>query len=181
MSRIGKMLIEVPKGVEVTVDKGVVKVKGPKGEIQRKKPKYLDVNIVDGFINIENKGRSSQAKAMHGTIRAHIANMVKGVSEGWSRSLELVGTGYRAQVVGNKLTLTVGYSHPVEIEAPEDVEFTVEKNTVTVSGVNKELVGFLSAKIRGVRPPEPYKGKGIKYEGEEIIRKAGKAAKAAGA
>lgn len=181
MSKIGKMPIELPKGVEVTVDGDMVKVKGAKGELSRQIPKYLDIEIADEEVKIKTQRKSADAMAMYGTIRSHIANMVKGVSDGWEKSLELIGTGYRAQISGNKLTLVVGYSHPIDIEAPEGIDFKVEKNVVTVSGVDKDVVGFISAKIREVRPPEPYKGKGIKYQNEEIIRKPGKAAKAAGA
>lgn len=180
MSRIGKTEIELPDGVEVAVDGDVIVISGPKGEIKREKPGYIELKINDATVVVENKSNSTRSKQMHGTMRAHIANMIKGVSGGWSKKLEMVGTGYRAQVSGKKLTLTVGFSHPVEIEAPEGIEFTVEKNIITVSGIDKDLVGSMSAKIRDIRPPEPYKGKGIKYEDEEIIRKPGKAAKAAG-
>ena len=136
--------------------------------------------MVDGNLLISSKDKSKLGRALYGTIRSLVSNMVKGVSQGWSKTLELVGTGYRAEVSGDTLVLSVGYSHPVKIEAPKGITFKVMKNEVTVEGVDKELVGQISARIREVKPPEPYKGKGISYKGEKIRRKAGKAAKAVG-
>ena len=180
MSRIGKLPVNIPEGVKVEVKQGVIRVVGPKGELERVLPRTVLVKLKGDIIEVSSKGSSKAAKAIHGTIRAIISNMVVGTSTGWSKTLELVGTGYRASVSGNTLTLTVGYSHPVEIEAPDGITFAVEKSEITVEGIDKELVGQISATIRAVRPPEPYKGKGIRYKDEEVLRKAGKAAKAAG-
>lgn len=180
MSRIGKLPIELPEGVSLDISGRKIKVQGPRGVLGIDLPTgvVLEKNE-DGRYVVITKGRNKKAKAMHGTIRAHIANMVKGVSSGWSKVLEMVGTGYRAEVVGNTLSLSVGYSHPVKIEAQQGISFKVEKNEIIVEGNDKETVGEVAAKIRAVRPPEPYKGKGIKYKDEVIRRKAGKAAKAA--
>lgn len=180
MSRIGIQPVEIPEKVNVEVDGKKVKVKGPQGNLEKELPREVSVKVEDGEVLVERKNDTKRAKSMHGTARAHIANMVKGVTEGWSKKLELVGTGYRAEVRGNKLVLTIGYSHPVEIEGPEGISFKVEKNVVTVEGPDKDLVGLIASKIRAVRPPEPYKGKGIKYIDEVVRRKPGKAAKATG-
>jgi large subunit ribosomal protein L6 len=180
MSRVGKLPVQIPDGVKVDIEKNVVKVTGPKGNLEWKFPRTINVKVVDGSVKVSSKGHTKSAKSMHGTSRALIFNMIKGVTEGWSKVLELVGVGYRASVSGNTLSLTVGFSHPVEIEAPEGITFKVEKSDITVEGIDKELVGLVSSRIRAVRPPEPYKGKGIKYKDEEIVRKAGKAAKATG-
>ncbi|MFI5205721.1 MAG: 50S ribosomal protein L6, partial [Candidatus Paceibacterales bacterium] len=167
-------------GVTVEISGRSVKVTGPKGTLSRTLPLRVEAEVKDGEVLVTVKGSSKQMMALHGTLRSLINNDVKGVTEGWSKSLELVGTGFRAEAAGSKLTLTVGYSHTVPIEAPEGISFKVEKNIVTVSGINREVVGQVSANIRGVRPPEPYKGKGIKYTDEVIRRKAGKAAAKAG-
>lgn len=180
MSRIGKLPIKLPEGVSVKIENRRILIKGVKGELEKILPKEIDVEIKDSVINLTVKSKSKSVKALHGTYRALIFNMVKGVNEGWKKELEIVGTGYRALVEGRDLVLTVGYSHPVTIQAPEGISFKVEKMIITVEGIDKELVGLISAKIRAVRPPEPYKGKGIKYLNEEIRRKAGKAAKAQG-
>jgi large subunit ribosomal protein L6 len=135
------------------------------------------VKLEDDQMRVSTLKKNPKTKALHGTIRALIANMIKGVVDGWSKTLELVGTGYRAELSGKTLILTVGYSHPVEIEAPSGIDLKVEKTSITVEGIDKELVGHIADKIRSVRPPEPYKGKGIKYSDEVIRRKAGKAAK----
>ncbi len=180
MSRIGQMPIDKPKAVEVTVNGGIVEVKGPKGNMSRKLPRQIDVKVNDNIVNVELHKQKNLLKAIHGTYRALIANMVQGVNEGWKKQLELIGTGYRAEVRGKTLVLIVGYSHPVELDIPEGLQVIVEKNVVTVEGIDKELVGSFAAEIRRQRPPEPYKGKGIKYVDETIIRKAGKAAKAEG-
>jgi large subunit ribosomal protein L6 len=180
MSRIGKLPVELPDKVEVEVAGHQVKVSGPKGSMARSFPSSVQVEIKDGKVQLSLKGKSKQAKSVFGTTRAHIANMVIGVSQGWKKQLELVGTGYRAEVTGKDLVLTVGYSHPVKVEASEGIGFSVEKTIITIEGVDKELVGQVAAKIRDVRPPEPYKGKGIKYVDEVVRRKAGKAAKTVG-
>lgn len=181
MSRIGKLPIKLPEGVSLEIERSTVSVKGPKGELEKKYPRELMIEEKDGVLTVSVKKETPKSKALHGTFRSLIANMVKGVSEGWKKELELVGTGYRAEVTGNKLILAIGYSHPVEIEAPEGITFKVEKSDLTVEGIDKEVVGEISAKIRAVRPPEPYKGKGIKYKDEVVRRKPGKAARAAGA
>jgi large subunit ribosomal protein L6 len=178
MSRIGKIPVTIPEGVEAKLDADVLSAKGVKGELKLTIPKQIALEIQDGIITVTTKRKTKFAKSLHGTYRALIANIMTGVSEGWSKSLELVGTGYRASVAGDVLTLIIGFSHPVEIKAPEGISFSVEKSTVTITGINKELVGKISAEIRAVRPPEPYKGKGIKYVDEVIRRKPGKAAKA---
>ena len=181
MSRIGKLPIILPEAVEISVSDETVRVKGPKGELERKFPREVKIEVSGKEILITPKGDSQTARAMHGTWRALIANMVKGVTEGWSKQLELVGTGYRAEGTEKSLVLAIGYSHPVEMKAPEGISFTIQKTIITVEGADKELVGQVAAKIRDVRPPEPYKGKGIKYIDEVVRRKPGKAAKAQGA
>jgi len=181
MSKIGKQPVKLSEGVKTEMAGETLKISGVKGSLDLKIPRGINIEVKDGELQVVSKVNSKQGKSTFGTTRALIANMVKGVSEGWSKKLELVGTGYRAESDGKILTLTVGYSHPVKIEAPEGISFKVEKTFVTVEGINRETVGQVSANIRGVRPPEPYKGKGIKYIDEIIRRKAGKAAKAAGA
>lgn len=181
MSRIGKQPVKIESGVKAEMAGETLKVSGVKGVLEIKIPRGITIEIKDGELQVASKVKSKQGKSTFGTTRALIANMVKGVSEGWGKKLELVGTGYRAETDGKVLTLTVGYSHPVKIEAPEGISFKVEKTFVTVEGMDREIVGQVSANIRSVRPPEPYKGKGIKYVDEVIRRKAGKAAKAAGA
>jgi large subunit ribosomal protein L6 len=180
MSRIGRLPISIPEGIEVAVKDGNVCVVGPKGTLERKLSKRVFLEIKNKQVLVLAKGKSKRSRAMHGTTRAHIANMVCGVSDGWSKVLELVGAGYRAEVSGSTLTLTVGYSHPVKIEAPEGITLKTEKGEITVEGIDKEVVGQTAAVIRKVRPPEPYKGKGIKYKDEIIKRKPGKAAKTQG-
>ncbi|MFV1917224.1 MAG: 50S ribosomal protein L6 [Patescibacteria group bacterium] len=179
MSRIGKKPIEMPEGVNLEISGREVGVTGPKGTLFLKLPRGISVKKTDGTIEISRSGNSKNSRALHGTYRALFANVIKGVTDGWSKTLELVGTGYRAEASGKTLTLSVGYSHPVKIEAPEGIDLEVEKTKITVNGIDKELVGQIAAEIRGVRPPEPYKGKGIKYQDEEIRRKPGKAARAA--
>jgi len=181
MSKIGKQPVNITGGAQVVVEGRTVKVKGPKGELERVLPHGIEVEVVGSEVIVSKKGGSEQATALHGTIRSLINNMVKGVTEGWQKQLELVGTGFRAEVIGADLNLIVGYSHPVKIVAPKGITFKVEKMIVTIDGADKEVVGQVAADVRGVRPPEPYKGKGIKYVDEVIRRKPGKAAAKAGA
>jgi large subunit ribosomal protein L6 len=177
MSRIGKLPVPIPDGVEVSLDGLTVTVKGPKGELTRQMPEGVTITASDGEVVVTRDGDSREERSRHGLVRALIANMVEGVTDGYAKALELVGVGYRAAAQGRDLELQVGYSHPVVIEAPEGIEFSVPQPTrVEVRGIDKVLVGQIAANIRKVRPPEPYKGKGIKYEGEHIRRKAGKAA-----
>lgn len=180
MSKIGKQPIIIPQGVSVEDKDGVLSVKGPKGELSRSYPtKLLELKIEADKIVVAPRSKTEKAAMNWGTYRSHIFNMVKGVSEGWSKSLELVGVGYRAEVSDGNLVLTVGFSHPVKINSQEGISFKVEKSVITIDGINKETVGAVADKVRSVRPPEPYKGKGIKYFGEVVRRKAGKAAKTA--
>ena len=181
MSRIGKLPITVPEGVKVEIDGRVIKITGPKGTLDKDLPAGVFAKLEDGILTVEVKSGNDKLGALHGTTRAILSNMVYGVKEGWSKKLELVGTGYRAEVVGDTLSIAIGFSHPVKVKTPEGISFKVEKTDITIEGADKELVGQIAAKIRGVRPPEPYKGKGIKYKDEFIRRKAGKAAKTAGA
>lgn len=178
MSRVGKKPIEIPAGVTVTLDNHHVTVKGPKGELSRTFHADIEIKIEENIINISRPTENKEHRALHGTTRAILANMVEGVSNGFERGLELVGVGYRASKQGNKLVLNVGYSHPVEIVAEKGLEIEVPTNTkIIIKGTDKERVGALAANIRDVRPPEPYKGKGIRYEGEYVRRKEGKTGK----
>lgn len=178
MSRVGKKPIEIPSGVTVTLDGNTATVKGPKGELTRSFSPDITINIEENVINITRPSDAKEHRALHGTTRALLSNMVEGVSKGYEKALELIGVGYRAQKQGNKLVLSVGYSHPVEFEAEDGLEIEVPSNTkVVVKGTSKERVGALAANIRAVRPPEPYKGKGIRYEGEYVRRKEGKTGK----
>lgn len=178
MSRIGKKPIEIPTGVTITINGDVVTVKGPKGELTRSFNPDIEIKMEENVINLSRPSESKEHRSIHGTTRSLLANMVEGVSKGFEKSLELIGVGYRAQKQGKKLVLNVGYSHPVEFEPEEGVEVEVPSNTkVIVKGINKERVGALAANIRQVRPPEPYKGKGIRYEGEVVRRKEGKTGK----
>ncbi len=179
MSRVGKKTIQIPEGVQAEVNQGKLKVKGPKGELFFELHPDVELLVEKGEISVKPKKKSKQARSLWGLTRAVAANLVKGVVSGYEKKLELEGVGYRARVEDKDLVLEVGYSHPVKITAPEGITFSVEKNVITVSGIDKELVGGISARIRRVRPPEPYKGKGIKYQGEKIRRKLGK--RAAGA
>lgn len=178
MSRIGNKIVELPAGVEVKQDGNNITVKGPKGELTRAFSSDITMNIEGNVVTFTRPNDTKEMKTIHGTTRANFNNMVVGVSEGFQKALELIGVGYRAQLQGKKLVLNVGYSHPVEIEAPAGIEIEVPANTqVIVKGINKEVVGELAANIRGVRPPEPYKGKGIRYVGEYVRRKEGKTGK----
>ncbi|WP_099352751.1 50S ribosomal protein L6 [Fredinandcohnia onubensis] len=178
MSRIGKKPIEIPSGVTVTFNGNTVTVKGPKGELTRAFHPDMQINVEENVINVTRPTDNKEHRALHGTTRSLLGNMVEGVSKGFERGLELIGVGYRAQKSGNKLVLNVGYSHPVEIVPETGVEIDVPSNTkIVIKGIDKERVGALAANIRGVRPPEPYKGKGIRYEGEFVRRKEGKTAK----
>ncbi len=178
MSRIGKQPIPIPQAVEVKLEGLSVKVKGPKGELQRTLPDGVAISQVENTIVVSATTNKRMSRERHGLSRSLVANMLEGVSKGYSKKLEIVGVGSRAQVKGKKLVVSAGYSHQIEVNPPSGITFAVENNTnVTVSGVDKELVGNEAAKIRSIRPPEPYKGKGIKYQGEHIIRKAGKSGK----
>lgn len=178
MSRIGNAPIQIPNGVTCEVVAQKVTVKGPLGELSMEYLSKVKVEILNDQILVKRKNEDKFSKSLHGLTRSLINNMVIGVGKGWEKKLELVGVGYRAQVIGDKLSLAVGYSHPVEIEMPEGMKFMVSDNTkITISGIDKIKVGQVAAKIRGVRPPEPYKGKGIRYIGEYVRRKAGKAGK----
>ncbi|GGO08726.1 50S ribosomal protein L6 [Saccharibacillus kuerlensis] len=178
MSRIGRKPIEVPGGVEVTLNNTVITVKGPKGTLTREIHRDMKVTVEGNTITVERPSDNKEHRSLHGTTRSVVSNMVSGVTEGFSKSLELVGVGYRASKSGEKIVLNVGYSHPVEITPESGIEFEVPSNTkIIVRGIDKERVGAYAAQIRSVREPEPYKGKGIKYEGERIIRKEGKAGK----
>ncbi len=179
MSKIGQQLITIPSGVTVNVADNNVTVTGPKGTLVVNVVKELEVKVDGSNVNVTLKKDSKFGRSVWGTTRMLILNSVKGVTEGWKKQLELVGTGYRSEVQGNKIILTVGYSHPIEIVAPEGITFKVEKSVINVDGIDKQVVGQVAANIRASRPPEPYKGKGVKYVGEYIRRKAGKAAKAA--
>ncbi len=181
MSKIGRLPITLPTGTTVEVSGHTVKITGPKGTLTRTLPRGIEVNVEGSELKVVAKGKSKTLMTLYGTSRALINNDVTGVSEGWAKKLELIGTGFRAEVAGKTLTLIVGYSHPVKIEAPEGISFKVEKMIVTVEGMSRENVGQIASEIRAVRPPEPYKGKGIKYIDEVIRRKAGKAAAKAGA
>ncbi|MFC4803404.1 50S ribosomal protein L6 [Neobacillus sp. GCM10023253] len=178
MSRVGKKPIEIPAGVTVALNNNTVTVKGPKGELSRSFNPEITINVEENVVTISRPSDVKEHRALHGTTRAVLANMVEGVSKGFEKRLELIGVGYRAQKQGTKLVLNVGYSHPVEIEPETGLEIEVPANTkITVRGTDKERVGALAANIRQVRPPEPYKGKGIRYEGEFVRRKEGKTGK----
>jgi len=176
MSRIGKKPILIPENVEIKIEGQKVIVKGPKGELMKEIPSGIKVELKDKEIIVSPQVQIKKIAQLWGLTRALIFNLIKGVTEGYEKKLEIEGIGYKALVQGNKLILNLGFSHPVEIEAPEGIKFQVEKNIITVSGSDKELVGQVAANIRAKKKPEPYKGKGIKYFGEIIRRKAGKKA-----
>lgn len=179
MSRIGKMPITVPQGVNVNIDGSTVVVKGSKGKLEQSFRSEMKVRLEEGVIYVERPSDSREHRAFHGLTRALLNNMVIGVSEGFTRRLQVEGVGYRAEMQGKTLVLNVGYSHPVNIEPPANVSFEAENRgkLIIITGIDKQVVGEISAQIRKVRPPEPYKGKGIRYEGEYVRRKAGKAGK----
>ncbi len=176
MSRLGKNPVAIPAGVEVSFTDGVMTVKGSKGTLTQPMRDDVVVTIADGEVKLDPANDSKEANALWGTYAALTRNLITGVTDGFEKKLEIEGVGYRAEVAGNKLVLNVGYSHPVELELPEGLSAAVEKNVITISGIDKEVVGQFAANIRKVRPPEPYKGKGIRYQGEYIIRKQGKKA-----
>lgn len=179
MSRIGRMPVELPQGVDVKVKGSHVRVKGPKGELEHTFPAVMKIKVDDGVVTVDRPSDERTHRALHGMTRALINNMVVGVSKGFQKTLEINGVGYRAELTGQNLVLNVGYSHPVEIVPPEGISFEVDNRTrqIKVMGYDKQVVGQVAADIRKVRPPEPYKGKGIKYIDERIRRKAGKAGK----
>lgn len=178
MSRIGNKVLTLPAGVEVSRDGNVVTVKGPKGTLSREITPEIGLNVEGTEVTFTRPSDEGRIKALHGTTRANVANMVEGVSEGFKKTLKLVGVGYRAAMQGSDLVLSVGYSHPVNFEAREGLTVEVPDTlTIVISGINKQLVGDLAAEIRAVRPPEPYKGKGIRYENEHVARKEGKTGK----
>jgi large subunit ribosomal protein L6 len=182
VSRIGRMPIPIPKGVEVNIEGSRVRVKGPKGELSRTFSPDMQISFQDGQLVVTRPTDNRQHRALHGLTRALLANMVTGVTEGYRRELEIQGVGYRAEMRGRNLVLYVGFSHPVEIAPPPGITFDIDSHTkvITVGGIDKELVGEVAARIRRVRPPEPYKGKGIRYVGEHVRQKAGKAGKVVG-
>ena len=176
MSRIGKKPIPVPKGVTVTVEGNTVKVKGPKGELQRVVHPELSVALKDNELTVGRPSDETHHKALHGLTRTLVANMVEGTSKGFQKTLELVGVGYKAEKRPYGLQLALGFSHPVEFRAPKGITLSAPQPTqIVIDGADKEIVGQVAAEIRSLRPPEPYKGKGVKYQGEQIRRKAGKA------
>lgn len=181
MSRIGQAPIPVPEGVDVKVDASTVAISGPRGGLTRLLPEGISVEVVDGEIRVVRAQEEGPEKALHGLVRSLLANMVQGVTEGFEKRLEIHGVGYRATKQGEDLELAVGFSHSVRKPAPQGIEYEVPSPTkITVRGIDKELVGQTAAEIRAIRKPEPYKAKGIRYEGEHIRRKAGKAAKSGG-
>ena len=180
MSRIGKKPVIIPEGVTVNIDGSLITVNGPKGNLSQKISADLKVELEENQIAVTNRFQEKKsARSMHGSLRMILANMIQGVTAGFTKTLKIIGTGYRVKLEGNKLIFSLGFSHPVEIEAPEGIQFEVDGNDVfKVNGIDKVLVGQIAAKIRGFRPPEPYKGKGIRYQDETPRRKAGKAGKA---
>jgi large subunit ribosomal protein L6 len=177
VSRIGKQPIPLPEGVTVTIEPELVSVKGPRGELSERVNRAIDVKQENGEVTVTRPTDRGDHRALHGLTRSLIANMVEGVTNGFEKRLEIQGVGYRAQLQGRRLILSLGYSHPVELEAPEGIEFEVPQPTrIVVRGISKQAVGEVAANIRKQRPPEPYKGKGIRYEGEYVARKVGKRA-----
>jgi large subunit ribosomal protein L6 len=179
MSRIGKKPVSLPKGVQVTVDGQTVKVKGPKGELTRTFSPEISIEMENGQVLVKRPSDARQIRALHGTTRAIINNMVVGVADGFSKVLQVEGVGYRAEMKGKQLVMALGYSHPVPVDPPPGIAFAVDEKTrtITITGIDREQVGQVAAEIRAWRPPEPYKGKGLRYLGEHVRRKAGKAGK----
>ncbi|MDP6979829.1 MAG: 50S ribosomal protein L6 [Myxococcota bacterium] len=176
MSRIGNAIITVPSGVEVKINGATISVKGPKGELSGTFPEIITSDLTDGVLKFSRPDESRETRALHGLVRALVNNMVVGVTDGFSKELEIQGVGYRADMKGKKLNLALGFSHPVEIDVPEGLKVSVDGTTnVKIEGIDKQLVGQFAADIRSIRPPEPYKGKGIRYAGEHVRRKVGKA------
>ena len=178
MSRIGKLPIKIPEKVKVAVQTEMVKVEGPKGKLEVRIPKTMKVSVKDGHVSVERPDEERQSKSLHGLTRTLINNAIHGVTVGFEETLDIAGVGFRAEAKGQQLSLTVGFSHPVAIELPQGISCDVEKQTrLIVKGIDKHLVGLIASKIRGVKKMEPYKGKGIKYATETILRKAGKTGK----
>jgi large subunit ribosomal protein L6 len=179
MSRIGRKPILIPKGVQVDINQNTVKVKGPKGELARTFSPEIGLALDGGQVHVTRTSEARQMRALHGTTRAVLSNMIHGVSEGFTKQLQIDGVGYRAEMKGKQLVMALGYSHPVAVDPPAGVAFAVDEKArlITVSGIDKETVGQVAANLRAWRPPEPYKGKGLRYQGEQIKRKAGKAGK----
>jgi large subunit ribosomal protein L6 len=181
VSRVGKKPVTLPKGVQVNLEGQTVKVKGPKGELARAFSPQVSIELTDDGLVVKRPSDAPTVRALHGTTRALLQNMITGVSDGFSKQIAIEGVGYRAEMKGPQLVMALGYSHPVPVDPPPGISFTVDERTkvITITGIDKELVGQVAADIRGWRPPEPYKGKGLRYVGERIRRKAGKAGKAA--
>ncbi len=180
MSRIGRKPIVLPKGVTLSQKSGQFSIKGPKGELSKPMPGGVAIKVEAGNVVVTREDDSRENRAKHGLVRAHLANMVKGVTEGWKRELEINGVGYRAEVAGSSVTFALGYSHPIVYKLPKSVTAKVDKNRLTLESPDKDELGQVSAKLRELRPPEPYKGKGVKYVEEVIKRKVGKAAATGG-
>lgn len=177
MSRIGKLPIQIPQGVTITVDSGLVKVQGPKGNLEQFITPYVTVKVDDGELTVTRADDSKPAKSEHGLMRSLLSNMVVGVTQGFEKKLEVSGVGFRVNGGGQNLEMALGFSHPVKYKAPEGINLTVNKMEITVAGIDKQKVGQVAAEIRALKKPEPYKGKGIKYADETILRKAGKTGK----
>src|SRR3989338_78808 len=179
MSRIGKQPVALPKGVQAEIKGNTVKIKGPKGELSHSFPAQVSVAMAAGKLTVQRSGDAPAVRALHGTTRALLNNMVRGVSEGFSKTLQIEGVGYRAELKGKQLVMALGFSHPVEVDPPAGISFAVDEKarTITISGYDRALVGQVAADVRAWRPPEPYKGKGLRYLGEYVRRKAGKAGK----
>jgi large subunit ribosomal protein L6 len=176
MSRIGRLAVSIPSGVEVKQESGAMKVKGPKGALEAAVPDGISLEIVDGTARFTRGNETKPMKALHGLSRALLANMVKGVTDGFVRELEIEGVGYRAEVDGKKLKLSLGFSHPVVMEVPPGLKVSVDRNVaIRIEGIDREAVGQFAANVRGMKPPEPYKGKGVRYSQERVRRKVGKA------
>ncbi len=176
MARFGKLPVEVPAGVTIEITDLTLKVTGPKGTVTRTLPKIVQIKVEGNEAVVETKGNAKEALSEQGTTRSHLINAIKGVTEGWTKTMELIGAGFRAEIRGQDLVLAIGYSHPVTVTAPEGTKFSMEKNFIKVEGIDKDMVGLIASRVRAARPPEPYKGKGIKYTDEVVRRKAGKAA-----